>query len=121
MKIRALGIAATAARFIANATDKFLVIGPVVERAKFSRRPYFIVAGADEDGFWVEAVHVESESDQTALLLELAQTSEGFVMEVHADELQAAEACRGLWPCDRTIAIAAGIRAEREAATATRH
>lgn len=94
-----------AARFIANATDKHLVVGPVLDKR-------YVVCGADTDGFWNVVIEGD-EANQADLLLDIMQRNRGFVVQVCADQLDAAEMCRELWPCDRTNEIAESIRASR--------
>ena len=100
-----MNTAELAARFIFNATDRQLVVGPVLEGR-------FVVCGADADGFW-NVVLFGNENNQADLVLEISLRSQGFVIQVCADQLDAAEMCFALWPCDRTNEIAETIRASR--------
>ena len=94
-----------AALIIAHAADKNLVVGPVLDGR-------FIVAGADGQGFWCEVVEGDA-NDLAQLVLEIMLRSKGFVTQVMEDQLDAAEMCRKLWPCDRTNRIAESVGASR--------
>lgn len=94
-----------AARFIARATEKHLVVGPVLDSM-------FVVVGAGKDGFWCDIIEAD-EASQANLILEITLRSRGFVIQVCADQLDAAEMCFALWPCDRINEIAESIRASR--------
>jgi hypothetical protein len=98
-----------AARLMRNATDKTLVFGPVLDAR-------FVVCGCDEGGPWIHVIHGD-EKVQTEVLWEIMQHAHEFLVEVHADQLECAEACFKLWPCDRTERIVDSVRAGR----ATRH
>jgi hypothetical protein len=104
---------------VSNAADRVLCVGPLVWQPSdglSSKVWYFVVGSADaEKQFHCDQVMVDGEEDYAAVLLNLMQ-QKPLVLHTFEAELDMAQWCAAIWPCERSIGIKTKMEAEHAAA-----